>query len=127
MLSAFLAYEVKQDEDVYVFKCLQYKRKKRKRTCQHGYYNDKGHSIHRLFSIYQCLLSYINNTTTMSEVNIELVCSVETLVEMGLIKEVIKGKGGNMMMRKYICGVNIEFVESIAEEFGINLEEFITL
>ena len=127
VLSAFLAYEVKQDEDVYVFKCLQYKRKKRKRTCQHGYYNDKGHSIHRLFSIYQCLLSYINNTTTMSEVNIELVCSVETLVEMGLIKEVIKGKGGNMMMRKYICGVNIEFVESIAEEFGINLEEFITL
>jgi hypothetical protein len=63
----------------------------------------------------------------MSEVNIELVCSVETLVEMGLIKEVIKGKGGNMMMRKYICGVNIEFVESIAEEFGIKLEEFITL
>lgn len=131
VISAFLAYEVKQNEDIYVFKCLQHKRKKRKRKCQHGYtwyrnYNDKGHSIHRLFSIYQCLLSYINNTI-MSEVNIELVCSVETLVEMGLIKEVIKGKGGNMMMRKYICGVNIEFVESIAEEFGIKLEEFITL
>ena len=131
VLSAFLAYEVKQDEDVYVFKCLQHKRKKRKRKCKYGYtlyrnYNDKGFSIHRLFSIYQCLLSYINNTT-MSEVNIELICSVETLVEMGLIKEVIKGKGGNMMMRKYICGVNIEFVESIAEEFGIKLENFITL
>ena len=130
VLSAFLACEVKQDEDVYVFKCVKKKKKKKKhkRFCGYGWNrnHDKGHSIHRLFSIYQCLLSYIGNTT-MSEVNIELVCSVETLVEMGLIKEVIKGKGGNMMMRKYICGVKIEFVESIAEEFGIKLEEFMML
>lgn len=128
LLSSFLASETSPNSDMAIFKNL-------KRTRVHRYKERKGlnlkakasHSFYltRLIAIYQSMRSIIDNKDSSNEdINIELICDIGTLTNLNLIRPV-KSNENNIMGRKYISCIGIDFALKIAEDFGIRLDDFV--
>ena len=128
LLSSFLANETNPNSDMAIFKNL-------KRTRLHHYKERKGLNLKskashpfyftRLIGIYQSMRSIIDNKDSSNEnINIELISDIGTLTNLNLIRAV-KSNESNIMGRKYISCVGIDFALKIAEDFGIKLDDFV--
>ena len=106
-----------------------------KRTRLHHYKERKGLNLKskashpfyftRLIGIYQSMRSIIDNKDSSNEnINIELISDIGTLTNLNLIRAV-KSNESNIMGRKYISCVGIDFALKIAEDFGIKLDDFV--
>ena len=57
------------------------------------------------------------------DINIELISDIGTLSNLNLIR-VVKSNEANIMSRKFISCIGIDFALKIAEDFNLHLDDF---
>jgi hypothetical protein len=88
-------------------------------------------NFHRLFAIYSSIISIITDAVLrQTDLNVELVSDVLTLINYNLIKAVsgIINQDRNCVLdfnKKMRCNINFEFAMMLANELGIVLEDFV--
>ena len=128
LLASFLASEIPAKNDKGLFKAAKNRSaKKLHRRNNNIGYNLKSNvgypfNVHRLTAIYQALLS--SNEQNFEQDDIMLKCEIATLAKLGLIRA-ISGFDSKAIDQKYFAGINLDFASKIAEDYNINLADYI--
>lgn len=126
LLASFLANETSPNNDSNVFKSTK-RSHKRNRKGGFSLKSKASHAFHinRLLAIYSALRSIIDNDSQnkLVDINIELISDIGTLSNLNLIR-VVKSNEANIMSRKFISCIGIDFALKIAEDFNLHLDDF---
>lgn len=127
LLASFLANETSPNNDSNIFKSIK-RTHKRNRKGGFSLKAKASHPFHisRLLAIYSSLRSIIDNDIKdrFVDINIELISDIGTLSNLNLIR-VVKSNEANIMSRKFISCIGIDFALKIAEDFNLHLDDFI--
>ena len=128
LLASFIASESSIKNDINLFNSKKIKSGKRKNRKNNivglNLKSNIGYpfNVNRLIAIYQYLLESIDQSFNDDDINVK--CEIATLAKLGLIR-VLSSFDFKAIDQKYFTGINLDFAQKIAEDFDIQLDDYI--
>lgn len=128
LISAFCASETKPAYDLKYFKA-QKKKVKRKGKAQILRKLHNTFTYQRLLAIYSSIYGYKHFDVKSDDDSLtkELICDLNSLIELDLIKIYKQSDQVFIMSRKLIINFSLDFISQITERIGMKLNELVPL